>query len=252
MMLAQFIDTLDLKRYEKEVILYLSSVQNADANKIYRNTKVPKGRIYSVLNSLSEKEFVKIIPTSPKKYSIEDIKESLSNYITRKKTEQDEKLKMIDEIETTPKAFSLDRNSPSVYTFSGREDHLNALLSLRNKTRKELIQVAPLFEGTFASNLSLYKALKRGVKVRLIVAKVTSKNRKNIQECLRLGAKVRKIDEHLVNFLISDSKEFIMGLDDFTNREERLNIYSRNKALLLVLKDYFEKLWKKSSGLSGK
>jgi len=250
MRLSQFIDTLDLNRYEKEVVLYLASVPHADANRIYRKTKVPKGRIYSVMNSLAEKEFVKIIPTSPKSYTIEDIKESLSNYIARKKAEQDEKLKMIDEIETAPKGFSLDRNAPSVYTFTGREDHLNALLSLRNRTRKEHIQVAPLFEGTFASNLSLYKALKRGVKVRLITTKVTSKNRKNIQECIRLGAKVRKIDEHLVNFLISDSKEFIMGLDDFTNREERLNIYSRNKALLLVLKDYFEKLWKKSRSVN--
>ena len=84
MQLTQFIDELDFNRYEKEVIVFLVSVNNAGADVIYKNTRIPKGRIYSVLNSLIEKGIVKLIPTSPKKYLIENVKESLENYLKKK------------------------------------------------------------------------------------------------------------------------------------------------------------------------
>ena len=247
MILAQFVDQLDLNSYEKEIFLFLTGVDNADANSIYKGTKVPKGRIYSVLNSLVEKNFVNIIPTSPKKYKVDNVKESLKNYLHSKKSIINKRLEQVDDLEVKPRMFSLDRNAPSVYTFTGKEEHLNALISLRNRAKKRLIQVAPLFVGTFASNMGIYKALRRGIKVKVITKKVTQGNKKNIKECLRLGANVRYLDSSdLVYFLIKDNNEFILGLENYRNREERLSLYSRNKGLLLVLEEYFEKLWKRS------
>ena len=80
--LVQFIDKLDLNCYEKEIILFLASIDNAEAKTIYKNTKVPQGRIYSVLNNLVQKNLIKIIPTSPKKYKIENVKDSLKMYLS--------------------------------------------------------------------------------------------------------------------------------------------------------------------------
>ena len=247
MLLSQFIDGLDLNTYDKEIVLFLSSVDNADANTIYKKTKVPKGRIYSVLNGLVEKRFVDVIPTSPKKYKIDDVKEAIKNYLERKKDLIGKNINEINNIEIKPKLFNLDKNAPSVYTFTGREEHLNALISLRNRAKKRLMQVAPIFSGTFASNLSLYKALSKGTKVRVITTKITKENKKNIRECLKLGAEVRLLDSpDLVYFLVKDADEFILGLEDYRNKEERLSLISRNKGLLLVLEQYFDNLWKKS------
>jgi sugar-specific transcriptional regulator TrmB len=247
MQLAQFVDGLDLNSYEKEIILFLASVDNADANIIYKKTKVPKGRIYSVLNSLIDKKFVNVIPTSPKKYKIDDIKESIKNYLEEKKNDLGRKIKESDDIEVKPKLFTLEKNAPSVYTFTGREEHLNALISLRNRAKKRLIQVAPIFIGTFASNIAMYKALNQGIKVKVITKKITKENKKNIKECLKLGAEVRFLDSpDLVYFLVKDTDEFILGLEDYRNKEERLSLISRNKGLLVVLEQYFDNLWKKS------
>ena len=121
MQLTQFIDELDFNRYEKEVIVFLVSVNNAGADVIYKNTRIPKGRIYSVLNSLIEKGIVKLIPTSPKKYLIENVKESLENYLKSKKNSLNKQIQIIEKIELQPKLFSLEKNAPSVYTFTGRE-----------------------------------------------------------------------------------------------------------------------------------
>ena len=58
MQLAQFLDQMDFNRYEKEVILFLAGVDHAEAQKIYKGTKIPKGRIYSILESLKEKNIL--------------------------------------------------------------------------------------------------------------------------------------------------------------------------------------------------
>jgi|SRR3989344_474779 len=247
MELTQFIDGFDLTSYEKEVILFLASINNANANTIYKNTKVPQGRIYSVLTSLIEKGFVKTIPSHPKRYMIDDIKESLQNYLERKRETIIRDIEKVESLEVKPKLFHLDKNAPSVYTFSGREEHLTALMSLRNQARNGLLQIAPLFDGTFASNRSIYNALKRGVRLKVIVRNITSSNKKNIKECLKLGAAVRCLDSPDLNyFLIRDGEEFILGLEDYKNKEERLSLYSKNKGLLTVLKNYFDKLWKEA------
>ena len=243
--LAQFVDKLDLNRYEKEIILFLASINNADAKTIYKKTKVPQGRVYSVLTTLVTKGLVKIIPTNPKKYKVEDVKEALRNYLGEKKNLILKNMETIKDIEVKPTLFLLEKNAPSVYTFTGREEHLNALISVRNQAREELLHVAPLFDGTFASNVSIYKALQRGVKLKVITRKITAGNKKNIKECLTLGAAVRYVDSpDLIYFLIKDSEEFILGLEDHKNKEERLSLYSRNKGLLQVLRRYFEELWK--------
>ena len=247
MQLSQFIDELDLNSYEKEAILFLSSVDNADANTIYKKTKIPKGRIYSVLNSLVELGFANMIPTSPKKYKIDNVKESIKNYLELKKTDLGKKIKNVEDITVKPKLFTLEKNAPSVYSFTGRDEHLNALISLRNRAKNKLIQVAPIFAGTFASNRAIYKSLNKGIKVRIITKKITKENKKNIKECLNLGAEIRLLDSpDLIYFLVKDADEFILGLEDYRNKEERLSLISKNKGLLLVLEKYFENLWKKS------
>ena len=243
--LVQFIDKLDLNCYEKEIILFLASIDNAEAKTIYKNTKVPQGRIYSVLNNLVQKNLIKIIPTSPKKYKIENVKDSLKMYLEMKESSLKKRIEEINSLSINPKRFTLDKNTPSVYSFTGRDEHLNALISVRNQAKAELLQIAPLFDGTFASNVSIYKALQRGVKLKVITRKITPGNKKNIRECLSLGAEVRYVDSpDLIYFLIKDSEEFILGLEDHKNQEERLSLYSRNKGLLQVLRRYFEELWK--------
>src|SRR3989344_3526441 len=193
MQLAQFLDQMDFNRYEKEVILFLAGVDHAEAQKIYKGTKIPKGRIYSILESLKEKNILQIIPTKPKQYKIEDIRRGIQEYLHQKRLALKEQSLKIPLLELKEKVFS-ETNAPSVSLFTGREDHLQYLISLRNRAKKRLLQVAPLFAGTFASNLSLHKAIQRGIKVNVITKKVTVENRKNILDCLHLGAEVKILD----------------------------------------------------------
>jgi sugar-specific transcriptional regulator TrmB len=247
MQLDQFIDTIGFNKYEKEVILFLSGTNASTAAQVYKKTQIPKGRIYSVLNNLIDKGLVMVIPVSPKKYAIEDVRSVLKNYLKAEKNQLSKRIDQTEALELKPKEFDLENKAPSVYTFSGREAHLNALIELRNKAKKSLIQIAPIFTGTFSSNRALHKAVKRNVSVRIITRAITKANAKNIKECLRLGADVRVCNSpELVHFSIRDSQDFLLGLEDYRNKEERLVLISKNPGLRLSLEDFFEKMWIKS------
>lgn len=246
MNVQEFINNLDFNRYEREVLLFLVGIDTADARVIYKHTSVPKGRLYSVLNHLKEKGLIQIIPTKPKRYKIEDIQGSLRHYLEQKKSLLHEKIELVEALQLQPKLQLEERNKPHLSMFNGRGEHLRALMEVRNKAKTRLLQVAPIATGTFASNLSLYKALDRGVKVRLLIRKITAQNRKNILECIKRGAEVRALDsEELIYFLIKDNDEFILGLEDYSNNEERIGVTGRNKSLVLMFEHYFEQLWKK-------
>lgn len=253
MKLTQFLDSLKLTIYEKEIINYLASVDAADAKIIYKNIRVPQGRIYSVLNELNHKGIINIIPTSPKKYQIKDIKISLKNYINKSKYDLDEKISLVENLEIKPKIFNLEKNDPSVNIFTGVDEHLNAIITLRDSAKEELLQIAPLFRGTFASNLSLQNSLKRGIVVKIIVSKITNENKKNIIDCIKLGAEVRQLNSFdLLSTLIKDSSEFLLGVENYKNKEERINLFSKNQALLLTLRQTFFNLWKNAKLITNK
>ena len=246
MELAQFIDSLEFNSYEKKAILYLSSVDSSDAISLGKKAKIPQGRIYSVLNELKEKGIIEVVPSKPKKYKIENIKSSLNTYLQKHKADINEKIGGITSLELKPKALDFSPSSSVTY-FSGREEHLNALINIRNTAKKEILQMAPIFIGTFASRLSLQHALERGVKVKILISGITQENKKKIQICLENGAEVRKIQSpELLSLTIKDSEELLLSIEDYTKKEERVVILSRSKSLLEAMRHTFFKLWKKS------
>jgi len=251
MELFQYLDSLRLTLYEKEIIVYLSSVELADAKTICKKAKIPQGRIYSVLDDLQNKGFVITIPGKPKKYQIKDVKESLRFYLNNKKQELDEKIESIQLIDLKPKTFNESEHQSSVTTFTGRKEHLNQVIRFREIAKKEIIQTAPLFIGTFSTRLSLRRVLERGVKVKIIIMDVNKKNKPNIETGLKYGAEIR-LNKHIKGFsmIIKDATEAMFSAHSYENKEEKTAICSRNKGLLIALKKTFSEFWEKAKPIT--
>lgn len=64
------LDRLGLKEYESRALEQLFSLSRSTAPNLAEATGIPNARIYSVLDSLADKGFVKIIPGRPKEYSV--------------------------------------------------------------------------------------------------------------------------------------------------------------------------------------
>lgn len=251
MELIQYLDRLKLTLYEKEVILYLSSVDFADAKTIYKEAKIPQGRIYSVLDELQKKGFVIAIPGKPKRYQIKAVKESLKFYLQKRKAELDEKIEKINSIELKPKSYHISENKPSINMYKGKDEHFNAIIKIRDSAKKEILQTASTFKGTFATNLSLKKALQKGVKIKIIILNITEKSKKNIRTCLEHGGEIRKNNTIKgLSIMIKDSIELLLGVAYYKKDPERIMISSQNPALINTLKQTFENLWKESTPIT--
>ncbi|UTF55434.1 helix-turn-helix domain-containing protein [Natronosalvus rutilus] len=60
------LEQLDLKEYEATALAHFLEFGRATAPTISEATGIPKARVYGVLESLSDKGFIKIIPRSAK------------------------------------------------------------------------------------------------------------------------------------------------------------------------------------------
>ena len=244
--LLSFLNSIDLNGYEREIVLQLALVESADAKVLYTKTSVPKGRIYQVLQELQHKGFIEVIPTSPKRYKINDIKESLKRYLDQRKNTLDEKINLITSIEMDTKKALLDEKAPSVTFLDGREEHLQAVVVLRDLAKKEIWQVAPIFIGTFQTNLSLKRALKRGIKIKILTSAITKENKKQVNDWLSNGGEIRLNPKLGMHFMIRDSEEFLLGVHDRNNYEKRMTIKGQSTDLLKVLTKTFEEMWKEA------
>ena len=246
--LAQFIDRLSLNSYEKEALLFLARIERASALEIYRNTHVPKGRIYDVLQGLIHRSFVTELPLKPKQYFINDIRKALTAYLQKEQQILEEKSALIAKLEIPQKDVVFTAKTPSVEVFVGRTAHMGAVVRFRDVASKELLQIAPLFEGTFSTRLAMQRALHRGVRIKILTTAVVSRNSINIKACLDLGGEVRMLpDLEPIGILIRDSEELLLGVQNRERKEERMNISTGNKALLQVLRMHFLDLWEKAT-----
>lgn len=249
--LTMFLDGLGLTSYEKSAILYLAGVECADAQTVHAEANIPQGRIYSVLNELKEKGIVTLIPTSPKQYKIDSVKEALNCYLAQREAFLHEKTAQLNKLALSPRIQGKVKSVPSVSLYTGREEHLNAVLNLRNAARKELLQIAPLFVGSFATRKSLMEALRRKVAVKIIITNVTPKNKQQVRMAIRQGAQIRQLrDIKCFSLLIKDNSELLLGVHDDRKHEERMTLHTRNPALTATLRQAFLRLWKQADTLS--
>ena len=244
-MLPQFLDELKLNKYEKEIINYLASVNSANAKQIYKKTKVPQGRIYSVLSKLKNNGFVTILPTSPKKYQIKNIKESLKIFLNNQERELKEKKERIKDLELKPKKYVEGKKDPSISIILGKKDHIAKVVELRETAKKEILQTAPTFSSSYSSDLSLERSLSRGLKMRIIIRKIMDVNRKKIKIAIKNGAKVRIIKGMNLSLFIKDQEEVLVG-SHIVLKEERAMLWSKSKPLINALKITFNEFWKKA------
>jgi len=70
-------DTLDLTEYEATALAELLRLGRTTAPNLAEATGIPKARIYSVLDSLADRGYVKVVPGRPKEYQAREPEEIL-------------------------------------------------------------------------------------------------------------------------------------------------------------------------------
>jgi len=95
---AGWADTLGLTEYEATALAELLSLGRTTAPNLAEATDIPKARIYGVLESLSDRGFIKIIPGRPKEYQPKPPEEVLDRAVENHRQDYESFAATVDDL----------------------------------------------------------------------------------------------------------------------------------------------------------
>lgn len=247
MNLNDMIKELGLSEYEKKAYLALLQLGRSKSKAVSRHSKVSYGRIYEILEKLEQKGLIMIQPTKPKTFQALDPKTAFSRIIAKRHERLDDMKKSLDEIKI-PMAIPLSVEDKTEI-LHGKEKQISIIKELHNKAEKEILLIPGVYQPGIPRHIVTLRALKKGIKIRLIVRQVTKKNRKMIEEGKALGEEVRLNEFHGLRMIIMDSKEAMISIVD-ENTGQRISIHTTNEDFSASMASFFDVLWKKSKKFS--
>lgn len=257
---------LGLTEYEAQAYLVLIKGSQMNAEEVAQKAKIPIPRVYGVLESLSKLGLIVILKGRPKKFEIISPEEGFQNLLKIRRKAADESLRQLETISKDVK----EELSPVFWRRRLRirpEDLLKPLenLAMTERMTKELISEAnksldiftDIFSWFDAIESDLVKAVKRGVKVRVLMNMQHPLTKKTVKSLRDLDIKIRQTpdlkfpvrgtmaDESKVVFLIWASP----GVDKEEPRYVYRPSFSANEGIVGIFQHSFEFRWLKAKSL---
>jgi sugar-specific transcriptional regulator TrmB len=257
---AEKLRQLGLTEYETQAYLVLVEGSQMSAEEIARNAKIPIPRVYGVLDSLRNLGLILILEGRPKKFEIISPDEGLQNLLKLRKKSAEEALHQLEVTSMEVKEVL----SPIFWRERLRirpEDLLEPLenLSLTEKQTKQLIKEAKtsidiftdIFNWFDAVDTALKNAIKRGVKIRILMNMQHAETRSTVKKLQTMGIDTRQpkdlrfpvrgtlVDSSKVIFLIWASPSGKGNQPRYVYRPS----FSANEGIVAIFKHSFEYRW---------
>jgi len=179
-----------LTEYEARTYLALLHLGVASARDVANLSRVPRTKIYSVLDDLHAKQLAEIIPERPKKYGVVPF----DTYLRQFEREYKAKLAKIEEDKKFLMAAFAGKDAPGAdkagnfQVLKGRKNVLNRKYEMVGRADREILEMGTEFS---AVRMGYYMPLLRerarmGARLRLLVP-VTEANRENVDEFAQMG-----------------------------------------------------------------
>ena len=263
----KLLKAMGLNNYETAVYLKLAEFNTAEAGKLCKESGVPFGRIYEVLNSLEKKSLVDIEYTRPKKYTIKRPKTAFINILKNKRqameTEFQKTAETIcrienkilnhtqeDTLKEKPHWTTAGKDEIEEMTISNFDEAKeNLFVMLKNNTS---VKIQDSLKNTL---IALADAIKRGVKVRLLVGNGFSIPEDNLQKKyikqVFTHAEVRFYHRIRYYFDIADIDKVILKINNPVNERQLIAaIRTTDAELAGELKKKFRAMWIRAKKLN--
>ncbi|HWH08807.1 MAG TPA: helix-turn-helix domain-containing protein [Candidatus Thermoplasmatota archaeon] len=174
-----------LTEYEARTYLALLHLGVASARDVANLSRVPRTKIYSVLDDLHAKQLAEIIPERPKKYGVVPF----DTYLRQFEREYKAKLQKIEEDKKLLMSAFAAKDAPgadkpgSFQVLKGRKNVLNRKYEMVGRAVAEVLEMGTEFSAVrMGYYMPLLKERARlGARMRLL-APVTDANRENVEE----------------------------------------------------------------------
>lgn len=236
---------IGLSKYESKVYITIISEGITTAKSISDITGIPYGKVYEIINTLSYKGFVMVLPTKPMKYRAISPQQAV-NLAKKSMHERMEKIESLLMAELEP-YFSADKNSSEPKSlFSIINGRSNVVSKTEELIRKAKNNVNVQCSANSLSRLVLHKdllkeAAERGVKI--FIAGITNKD--NLEEIKSMGfCDIRHIGSSGNKFISVDGKECMViecvPDDDNIIYGRDIGIYAASGSFTRFLDSFFE------------
>ncbi len=238
----QVLREIGLNAYEIDVYVALLEGGQMTAMEISKKAGVPYSKIYEVLNSLKDKEWIKSVESRPNKYYPTSPPEALATA----KLEIEEKYKdweqtVASELQPLYEKRELVEH-PDILILHGQKGIVAKLEETFKKAAKEIMIAAPEFAKTMIATATVYLEMlqKTHVDIKLMIAGKAENWAK-----LRLApiSELRAREQMFGGGVIVDGKEAMLFLGE---EKPSLVIWSNHVGLVRFARDYFQFLWDSS------
>ncbi len=263
---------LGLKEYEAKTLTHLLQVGETKAPKLSSISRVPKARIYGILEGLADRGLVEIKPGRPSKYRPKPPKEIIERMIQNRKNEMENEIEKIRSVENDFVSqfkeiyeSSIEKSrEPLLKTVSVGDPSENETQLMYKDAEEEINIVSKSMEWLPEVIDTLKEAIKRGIKVKALFlsrdlleeenVSIQEKSIKTFKEDLP-EAKVRfsKGLLPLRGSIVDPSYEYESGQAIFLVEEKSVPLKLRdaaiteNPSLVAGMKRYFDLIWKHES-----
>jgi len=249
-----------LTAYESEAYLALLSKRELTAEDVARQTSIPITRVYGTLEQLMQKGFARIIQSRQKRFHAVPPGEAKREYLTHLRQDFEQNLLAVEEVMRI-----MQRQVEPIYVKSHlqvkAEDLLEPLddLQVMEKHTCDYVQAATdeilistaLFSWLPKVKLQLRNALRRRVKLKILMQLLNSQVGKQLNELIEMGAQVRDTRDpwHPVRGTLIDNRElaFVIWAAEEAERHWNPIVYTpnhtKNPGLIRIFRDSFLFRW---------
>lgn len=245
-----------LTEYEARTYLALLHLGVASARDVANLSRVPRTKIYSVLDDLHAKQLAEIIPERPKKYGVV----AFDNYLRTFEREYKAKLAKIEEDKKflmaafTSKDVAGPDKAGSFQVLKGRKNVLNRKYEMVGRASIEALEMGTEFS---AVRMGYYMPLLReraraGAAMKLLVP-VTDANKENVEEFRQFGTVAVNPSKTAgsVILVVDDAEVLICHYvpdDEHLFKGEDIAIWSDDKAIVRDMKATILSQWTSLEG----
>ncbi|MCD6565795.1 MAG: hypothetical protein J7K53_07605, partial [Bacteroidales bacterium] len=239
------------------MLLKMGGLNATDISKL---SKVPRTKIYSVLENLEKKGFCIRIPGNFKKYKALSPKVAFSNFVYEIEEKRNNITHLVGSLETfyETEKRGMDSLDNYIEILTNNNQIHERYVSLVRNTKHEFIGFAkpPYAHERNKQKLNTqenveFEILRKGVIEKVLYECPPEKDMEftinHIEKCVKAGEKARMIEKIPVKMYISDARYVLMALDNpEISTSPFTMILIEHPDLALANKILFEHLWEKA------
>ena len=259
---ARRLQQLGLNAYESRVYLVLIGHSRFKALEVAGRARIPRQKIYEVLDSLIEKGFVRVVQGKAKEFSAVEPKMALQSYLTRRREtferELQDRQSLSAALSADLEAVFADGNQgqgPLDYvrivadTGQIAEEYRRLLV----QSEKEYLEFArPPYAVDPSEEPMIEQLLEKGTRCRLLYESRDHKAEQHAQLKLlhKAGAEVRLASELPIKLAVFDNRRGMISLDDpVVGHPQITALVFEHERLGAAMKSLFQDFWKRGVAL---